>query len=156
MILHFPSFDVLRLAITSGTVPEAMAAAPVRAGFGPEGDVWLEPAAKPPRALRTALERLGIDASRTARHVRGPAEDQKRRVDQAAFPLVNDGCFLGSLRPRCGNSNPVEGPIGDDLGTGEEVEMRDPRTEEVEDPRFPVIRQVTFSKELNQARAVRH
>jgi hypothetical protein len=53
---------VLQLAITSGVLPEAVIAAPVKCAVGPDGDIWLQPAEKLPRGVRAALERLGVEA----------------------------------------------------------------------------------------------
>ncbi len=66
MPLRFPNLDALRLAITSGTVPDSVCMAPVEAGFGAEGEVWLQPAGRLTRSVQTALRRLGVKVTRSA------------------------------------------------------------------------------------------
>ena len=62
MVFHFPDSDTLRLALTSGAVPPAVSLAPVRAGFDPEGPLWLEPSVSLSRAAQKELTRLGATA----------------------------------------------------------------------------------------------
>jgi hypothetical protein len=64
MILKFPHFDVLRLALTSGAVPQVVSQAPAIAGLeGPEG-VWVEPSIPLPRAALNDLRRLGVQIAK--------------------------------------------------------------------------------------------
>ena len=66
MALRFPNLDALRLAITSGTVPESVSTAPVKAAFGPQGEIWLQPAAKVARSAQAALRRMDVQVARSA------------------------------------------------------------------------------------------
>jgi hypothetical protein len=63
MILKFPDLDTLRLALTSGAVPPAVAAAPA-AGADDDGPFWVETAAALPRAAQNELRRLGVQVSK--------------------------------------------------------------------------------------------
>jgi cellulose synthase operon protein C len=58
--LFFPNLDALRLALTSGLVPAAVARAPARAGFDTHGHLWLEADGLPVREALTALGRFGV------------------------------------------------------------------------------------------------
>jgi hypothetical protein len=64
MVFYFPDSDTLRLALTSGAVPAAVSATPVRAGFGPDGEYWVEPSVALPRAAQRELARLGVNAAK--------------------------------------------------------------------------------------------
>lgn len=66
MVLHFPNLDVLKIAITSGIVPESIVMAPVKAGFGTAGELWLQPAGRVPRGVRADLRRLGVEETRSS------------------------------------------------------------------------------------------
>ncbi len=61
MIYHFPNFDTLRLAITSGVVPPEVSLAPAVAGEDEEGHVWLQPSVALARKAQTGLRRLGVE-----------------------------------------------------------------------------------------------
>ena len=62
MILTFPDFDALRLAMTSGAVPPAVAQSAAVVGFDNQNHVWVETAApsrrteRPPPPRRPALQ----------------------------------------------------------------------------------------------------
>jgi hypothetical protein len=60
MVFYFPDPDTLQLAITSAAVPPAVSQAPVLAGFGEKGEVWLQPSAALDRPTQTNLRRLGV------------------------------------------------------------------------------------------------
>jgi hypothetical protein len=64
--LCFPNPSVLRLALTSGLVPPAVAREPAAAGADPAGPVWVEPAEPLPRESLAALARLGVRAHAAA------------------------------------------------------------------------------------------
>lgn len=66
MILHFPGFDVLRLALTSGAVPPAISLTPAQAGYQDPGQVWLQPSVALPRKVQTELRRLGVPLVKTS------------------------------------------------------------------------------------------
>lgn len=69
MPLIFPDIDTLRLALTTGAVPAAVAQAPIQAGFSDDGQVWVNTAASLPRSAQTELKKLNVQTSRAA----GPA-----------------------------------------------------------------------------------
>lgn len=58
--LFFPNLTALRLALSSGLVPAAIARAPAAAGFDSYGRLWLELAELPPRDSLAALSRVGV------------------------------------------------------------------------------------------------
>ncbi|MBY0528452.1 MAG: hypothetical protein K2R98_33985 [Gemmataceae bacterium] len=60
MIYHFPDLDTLRLAITSGVVPQEVSLAPAVGGVDEEGHVWLQPSVALPRKAQTALRKIGV------------------------------------------------------------------------------------------------
>ena len=60
MPLRFPNLAAVRLAITSGTVPESVSTAPVKAAFGLRGEIWLQPAGRLPRSVQAALRRMDV------------------------------------------------------------------------------------------------
>jgi hypothetical protein len=59
-IFHFPSFDVLQLALISGAVPPAVSQAPAAAAFSDQGRVWVQPSTALTPSARTELRRLGV------------------------------------------------------------------------------------------------
>ena len=59
MFLHFPTLDTLRLALTSGAIPEAMRATSARFGFDDDGSLWMQPTAVLTDKVAKALQRLG-------------------------------------------------------------------------------------------------
>ena len=65
MILKFPDLDTLRLALTSGAAPPAVAQAAAVVGFDDQGRVWVETAASLPRAAQNDLRRLGVQLCKT-------------------------------------------------------------------------------------------
>jgi len=66
MPLRFPNLAAVRLAITSGTVPESVSTAPVKAAFGLGGEIWLQPAGRLPRSVQAALRRMDVQVARSA------------------------------------------------------------------------------------------
>ncbi|MBA4066608.1 MAG: hypothetical protein C0501_23470 [Isosphaera sp.] len=71
--LCFPNPSVLRLALTSGLVPPAVARASAAAGHDPAGPVWVEPAGPVPRESLAALARLGVRTHAAAAVPTAPA-----------------------------------------------------------------------------------
>ena len=66
MILHFPNLKTLRLALSSGAVPAGVAAAPVDAAIGKEGDVLAQPRGRLTAEAKKKLAALGVTAKRGA------------------------------------------------------------------------------------------
>jgi hypothetical protein len=58
--LFFPNPDALRLVLASGVLPPAVTAAPARAGFDPQGRLWLDPGVPLPRHTLAGLGRFGV------------------------------------------------------------------------------------------------
>jgi hypothetical protein len=108
MILTFPDLDTLRLALTSGTVPAAVALAPAAAGFEDDGRVWVEPSADPPRKALTELRRLGAGVAKAA----------------GSAPVVEVSCWL-QLLPLHRSADPVarpeQTPVLFELAEGEQL-----------------------------------
>ena len=65
MIFHFPDFDTLRLALTSGVVPPAISLAPAIGGIDDAGRPWLQPSVKPTSPMTRALAKLRIATPKT-------------------------------------------------------------------------------------------
>src|SRR5207302_259818 len=93
MILTFPDLDTVRLALTSGAVPPAVAMAPAVAGFEDDGRVWVQPSADLSRKAQAELRRLGAGAAKTA----------------GAAPAVEVTCWL-ELLPLRRSADPVARP----------------------------------------------
>jgi hypothetical protein len=93
MILTFPNLDTVRLALTAGAVPGAVALAPAVAGFGDDGRVWLEPSADLPKKAQVELRRLGVSIGKAA----GPS------------PAVEVSCWL-QLLPLQPSADPIARP----------------------------------------------
>ena len=72
MILNFPDFDALRLAMTSGAVPPAVALTAAVVGFDDQNQVWVETAAPLAAPHRTTS---AASASRCARPAAPPRLD---------------------------------------------------------------------------------
>jgi hypothetical protein len=66
MILHFPNFDTLRVALSSGAVPQAVSLAPALAGFDGQGQIWVTPSEPLPSEALAQLRRLGGHVRKTA------------------------------------------------------------------------------------------
>ncbi len=64
MILKFPDLDTLRLAITSGAAPPAVAFSAAVAGGDDRGRVWVETAAPLPRDVQNRLREIGVQISK--------------------------------------------------------------------------------------------
>ncbi len=60
MILKFPDLDTLRLSITSGAIPSAVAQAAAVAGTDEQNQVWVETAASLPRAAQSRMREIGV------------------------------------------------------------------------------------------------
>lgn len=58
--LLFPTADAIRLALTAGVIPPAVAREPVAAGPGDGGELWLAPARPPSAEVLAALARIGV------------------------------------------------------------------------------------------------
>jgi hypothetical protein len=63
MVFVFPDDDTLRFALTSGLVPPAVSLAAARAGRDADGRPWVHPSGPLPKALPTALSRVGVSAN---------------------------------------------------------------------------------------------
>ncbi|HVS36482.1 MAG TPA: hypothetical protein VMS17_13035, partial [Gemmataceae bacterium] len=86
MILKFPDLDTLRLALTSGAAPPAVAQAAAVVGFDDQGHVWVETAASLPRAAQNDLRRLGVQLCKTS----GAAVTAPVRCWPEILPLQRD------------------------------------------------------------------
>jgi hypothetical protein len=64
MILLFPDFDALRLALTSNTVPADVTLAPAAVSFDELGRVYVEPIATLTKTIGKALDRMGVKGSK--------------------------------------------------------------------------------------------
>ncbi len=108
MILTFPNLDTIRLALTTGAVPGAVALAPAVAGFDADGRVWVEPSADLPRKAQAELRRLGAGIAKAA----------------GSAPTVEVSCWL-ELLPLRRSTDPVlrseQTPILFELAEGEQV-----------------------------------
>jgi cellulose synthase operon protein C len=60
VIVHFPNLDVLRLALTSGVIPEEARSTSARFGFAEDRSLWVAPAAPLDGATEKELRRLGV------------------------------------------------------------------------------------------------
>ena len=108
MILTFPDLDTLRLALTSGAVPAAVALAPAVAGFDDDGRVWVEPSADLPARRRPSC------AAWAPASPRRPA------------PRPPSRCPAGSNCCRCARSadpvaQPEQTPVLFELAEGEQL-----------------------------------
>ena len=86
MILHFPTFDILRLALTTGAVPEDVRVAPVGYVDGPDRTLQVEPSVPMPEQSLKALRRLGVQFPKQT------TLDQASRAEHwlQLFPLARD------------------------------------------------------------------
>src|SRR5262249_12490025 len=66
MVLVFPDFDTLRIALTTGAIPPSISRTAAAAGAGANGRVIVEPSESLPRASLAELRRLGVDCLRTS------------------------------------------------------------------------------------------
>jgi hypothetical protein len=108
MILTFPDLETLRLALTSGAVPGAVALAPAVAAFGDDGAVWVEPSADLPRKALNELRRLGAGVAKAV----------------GASPSVEVSCWLQLLPLRRSAdplAHPEQVPIIFELPEGEQL-----------------------------------
>ncbi len=60
MILHFPTFDILRLALTTGAVPEDVRLASAQFADGPDGSLFVETSLPIAEKSLKDLRRLGV------------------------------------------------------------------------------------------------
>jgi hypothetical protein len=60
MIVYFPDLDTLQLALASGIVPSEIALKSALAGFGDEGQIWVETSAKLSAAVQREMKRFGV------------------------------------------------------------------------------------------------
>jgi hypothetical protein len=93
MILNFPDLDTVRLSLTSGAVPAAVAIAPAHAGFGDDGRVWVEPSVDLPKKVQIELRRLGAVLVKST----------------GAAPIVEVPCWL-ALFPLQRSTDPIARP----------------------------------------------
>src|SRR5262249_22980528 len=66
MILTFPDFETLQLALTSGAIPPAVSRTAAAVGVDAEGRPCVEPSVSRARAGVTELRGRGVDTARTA------------------------------------------------------------------------------------------
>ena len=66
MPLHFPNLKTLRLALSSGAVPENIAAAPLEAATGEEGEILIQAKGRLPAGARQQLKALGVTSQRAS------------------------------------------------------------------------------------------
>ena len=66
MPLHFPNLKTVRLALSSGAVPEKIAAAPLTVEFGEEGEILIQAKGRLPSAASTKLKALGVTSRRSS------------------------------------------------------------------------------------------
>jgi hypothetical protein len=108
MILSFPDLETVRLALTSGAVPPAVAAAPAVAVFGDAGRVWVQPSTDPPKKAQAELRRLGVAAGKPA----------------GSLPAVEVSCWLELLplqRSAEAVARPDQVPVLFELPQGEQL-----------------------------------
>jgi hypothetical protein len=60
MILKFPDFATLRLALTSGAIPPGVAATGARSGAAADGSLWVETDEALSRSTQSELKKLGV------------------------------------------------------------------------------------------------
>ena len=65
MILLFPDYDTLRLALTSGVVPTTVSLEPAVAGVDEDGRPWLDTPAKLSRSVSNQLAKFGVVSLKT-------------------------------------------------------------------------------------------
>jgi hypothetical protein len=65
MILKFPDLDTLRLSITSGAVPSAVALAPAVACCDDQNHVWVETALPLSRVVQSRIREIGVQLCKT-------------------------------------------------------------------------------------------
>jgi hypothetical protein len=65
VILSFPDFQVFRLALTCGAVPDKVSLAPAQAAVDDAGRVWLSPVIPLSKAEAKELRRLGVSIQET-------------------------------------------------------------------------------------------
>jgi hypothetical protein len=65
MILKFPDLDTLRLSITSGAAPAAVALAPAVAGCDDQNHIWVETTVPLSRAVQNRLREIGVQLCKT-------------------------------------------------------------------------------------------
>lgn len=74
MYLLFPNLKTLQIALTSGLVPEKMAAAPAEYALNKEGLVWVKPSRKIDTRTRDELKQLGVGYRKSTRGASAPVE----------------------------------------------------------------------------------
>jgi hypothetical protein len=108
MIVNFPDLDTLRLVLMSGVIPAGIAQKPAVAGFGEQGEVWVECAARLTRTVQKELKRLGAAVCKTS----GAALGTRVSCWPELLPLVADDAPASTLE-----QTPVlfEVPSGEEL-----------------------------------------
>ena len=91
MLLQFPDLKTLSLAISSGTIPEQIAVAPVQVAIEPNSTVWMNAAGKLPRAAMTTLKEWSVVSLRSRRSVKAKFVD--RQCWLQVIPLQKDAAF---------------------------------------------------------------
>lgn len=86
MIVHFPTLEALRLALTAAVVPSSVALAPARAAFPDDGECWVQTDVTLPRAAQAELAQLGARIVRSA----GVELDQEVTCWPQLLPLRAD------------------------------------------------------------------
>src|SRR5437899_2316270 len=101
MTFVFPDPDTLRLALTTGVVPPAVALAPARAGTDAEGRPWVRPTGPVPPKVADRLQRLGVQATADDPGDRGPTAvpATAARLDRARRRPVPRRLRSARIRP---------------------------------------------------------
>jgi hypothetical protein len=89
-VLFFPTWNALRLVLSSGLVPREVACAPTTAGADPAGPLWIELHELPTRESLAALARLGVQA-----------------LGGTGVPTARVGCWAEMLPLRPAAKNPA-------------------------------------------------
>ena len=101
MYLRFPNLDTLRLALTSGAIPDSVRASAVRYGFDDDQSLWIQPAPDLGETPTDDLRRLGVHfLSASKIDLPDDAVDWLQ-----VFPLVRDPHrSMSATRRRCCSS----------------------------------------------------
>ena len=108
MILKFPDINTLRLALTSGIVPPAVALTPASAGYDEQEALWVETDATLSRGTQNELKKLGVQVARAS----GSAAIADVSCWPELLPLQTDSGRV---------DRPEQTPYLFDLASGEEL-----------------------------------
>ena len=108
MILRFPNFDTLKLAITSGVVPEKVWSSKAESVFEEDGTVLIKSAEKLAKTVGAELKKLGVTGSR-----KFPANSLKLACWLQAFPLERAKRQSEDWSGQHGTSAPAEEQINE-------------------------------------------